>query len=296
MRRDHKEEIKNDSTRYKSAPGTWQRQILPKKARKTPAPRLSLRPDHFSTTRMVFAFHSISRNVRRCALVFIGLLVGAVLWLLWRWPVLPWIAWAQRWVQHLGPMSVIAYPLLYALCNVLLLPGSILTVGAGFFFGLGWGVAIILTGNLFGASVAFLIARTLARQWFERRMLANLRLQALDALVGEHGGRIVFLSQLHPLFPTSLLNYFYGVTRLRFWPCLGWIALGQSPGIFLYVYLGTLGQYGVRWWQNGSTLGPVSTTLWIVGWLVCLGASLALAQLSKNLLRELDQRAATLPT
>jgi uncharacterized membrane protein YdjX (TVP38/TMEM64 family) len=57
---------------------------------------------------------------------------------------------------------------------------------------------------------------------------------------------LILLSQLHPLFPTSLMNYLYGLARIRLRTCLLWIAVGQAPGLFLYAYLGGLGQLGLR--------------------------------------------------
>ena len=58
--------------------------------------------------------------------------------------------------------------------------------------------------------------------------------------------KIIFLSQLHPLFPTSLLNYLYGLTRIRFGVYMLWTTIGRAPGLFLYTYLGTLGQLGLN--------------------------------------------------
>ena len=233
---------------------------------------------------------------RALALQWTGcVLVGCLLiWVANRFPLLTWIANAQRWVQDLGPASVVAYPLLYASCNVLLLPAGVLTVGAGFFFGLWWGLIISLLGNVFGAAISFLIARTVARRWIERKLHSSSRWRAMDEVVGERGGQIVFLSQLHPLFPTSLLNYFYGITRLPFWSCLGWIALGQIPGLFLYVYLGTFGQYGIRLLENRSHFTFGSSSLWVGGLVISLGITIALARLSMSLLKDIDERASLL--
>ncbi len=233
---------------------------------------------------------------RALSLQYGGLALAACVlaWMAWKFPILTWIQNAQRWVQSLGPTSVVAYPLLYALCNVLLLPAGVLVVGAGFFFGFWPGFFIVLLGNILGASIAFAISRTVARKWVERKMLVNVRWRAMDEVIGEKGGRIVFLSQLHPLFPTSLLNYFYGITRLPFWSCLGWVALGQIPGIFFYVYLGTIGQYGVQILQEKSRFQFGESGLWIAGLLAALGITITLARLSMNLLKEIDERALAL--
>ncbi|PYK11826.1 MAG: hypothetical protein DME65_06035 [Verrucomicrobia bacterium] len=75
--------------------------------------------------------------------------------------------------------------------------------------------------------------------------------------------KIILLSQLHPLFPTSLLNYFYGITRIPFGSYMLWASIGRAPGLFLYVYVGTLGQFAVRI-MRGKTY-PRMIEYWIWG-------------------------------
>jgi uncharacterized membrane protein YdjX (TVP38/TMEM64 family) len=74
--------------------------------------------------------------------------------------------------------------------------------------------------------------------------------------------KIILLSQLHPLFPTSLLNYFYGVTRIPFASYMFWASIGRAPGLFLYVYLGTLGQFAVRIMRGKSYPRVIEYWIW----------------------------------
>lgn len=179
------------------------------------------------------------------AIVAVLILFGALV--LWHFfPVAEALGLVQQRVMRWGLWSAIWYPLLYACCNVLLLPGGILSIGGGFFFGLWWGFLIILLGNLMGAAISLLIGRTVGRRWLERRVRRSKRLGALQPAVEREGWKLILLSQLHPLFPTSLMNYMYGLTHIRVPTCLLWIAIGQAPGLFLYAYLGTLGQLGLR--------------------------------------------------
>src|SRR5450432_658651 len=95
-------------------------------------------------------------RVRRAVVIQIGglALVGALFLVGSRFfPIADWIALVQQKVMNLGVWSAIWYPLLYACCNVLLLPGGLLSVGGGFFFGLWWGFFIILVGNVSGAEI-----------------------------------------------------------------------------------------------------------------------------------------------
>src|SRR2546430_11927888 len=161
-------------------------------------------------------------------------------------PVADFVVGLQQQVLGLGAWSAICYPLLFAACNVLLLPGGILCIGAGFFFGLWWGFFIVLLGNSIAAAVSFALSRWLGSRWRHRRGSTNVTFQVLEKAVERDAWKIIFLSQLHPLFPTSLLNYFYGLTRIRFGVYMFWTNVGRIPGLFLYTYLGTLGQLGLN--------------------------------------------------
>src|SRR5438270_14031767 len=124
-----------------------------------------------------------------------------------KFPVADLLATIQQHVMRWGAWSAICYPLLYACCNVLLLPGGVLSVGAGFFFGLWWGFLIALLGNVAGAAISFFISRWLGRNWLKRKLFRNRTLVALEPAIQNEGWKIILLRQLHRLFPTSLLYY-----------------------------------------------------------------------------------------
>jgi uncharacterized membrane protein YdjX (TVP38/TMEM64 family) len=152
--------------------------------------------------------------------------------------------------------------LLFAACNILLLPGGILAVGGGFFFGLWWGFLIVLVGNLVATAVSFALSRWIARRWFQQKLSRNQTLRALGPAVERESWKIILLSQLHPLFPTSLLNYFYGITRIPFGSYMLWASVGRAPGLFLYVYAGTLGQFAVRIMRGKSYPRMIEYWIW----------------------------------
>jgi uncharacterized membrane protein YdjX (TVP38/TMEM64 family) len=198
-------------------------------------------------------------------------------------PILDFIVTLQRRVVGLGAWSAICYPLLFAGCNVLLLPGGILCVGSGFFFGLWWGFLVVVLGNSIGAAISFAISRWLGGRWLQRQPSATPLLSVLKRAVEHDAWKIIFLTQLHPLFPTSLLNYLYGLTPIRFGPYMFWTTVGRVPGLLLYTYLGTLGQFGlnlalgkthprvVEYWTWGGAF-VISAVLFIVLTRVALNA------------------------
>lgn len=177
-------------------------------------------------------------------------------------PVMDAVETVQRRVIGLGAWAAVCYPLLFAACNILLLPGGILAVGAGFFFGLWWGFLIVFVGNLIATGVSFTLSRSIARRWLREKLSANPTLRALGPVVERESWKIILLSQLHPLFPTSLLNYFYGLTRIRFGTYMLWASIGRIPGLFLYAYVGTLGQLAVRIMQHQNYPRVIEYWIW----------------------------------
>ncbi|HEX5421199.1 MAG TPA: TVP38/TMEM64 family protein, partial [Gammaproteobacteria bacterium] len=119
---------------------------------------------------------------------------------------------------------------------------SLLTLSAGFVFGLPVGIALVSAGSTAGAACAFLLARFFARDWIAARTSHLPRFKALDSAVRHEGFVIVFLARLSPLFPFNLLNYGLGLTAVRFRDFLLATWLGILPSIVVSVYVGSLAQ------------------------------------------------------
>ena len=214
---------------------------------------------------------------------------GAIFFLSRIFPVVDTLAEVQQHVMRWGAWSAIWYPLLYAGCNVLLLPGGVLSVGAGFFFGLWWGFFIALVGNVSGAAISFFLGRKIGREWFKRRLLRNETLGALEPAIEQEGWKIILLSQLHPLFPTSLLNYLYGLTKIRFRTCMLWVAIGQAPGLFLYSYLGTLGQLGLNLARGKTHPRAIEYWVWLGGFASATIIMIILGRMALRLLKQAQE-------
>lgn len=233
-------------------------------------------------------------HVRRALFVQVAglVIVGIALFVASRFfPLTDLLADVQEHVMHWGAWSAICYPLLYACCNVLLLPGGFLSLGGGFFFGLWWGFLITLVGNVGGAAISFYISRWIGRRWLHRRLMRNPTLEALEPAVEREGWKIILLSQLHPLFPTSLLNYLYGLTTIRFRTCMLWVAIGQAPGLFLYAYLGTLGQLGLNLVRGRSHPRVIEYFVWGGGLLTSVLVLMVLGRIALRLLQEAEDAA-----
>ncbi|HKB99322.1 MAG TPA: TVP38/TMEM64 family protein [Terriglobales bacterium] len=174
------------------------------------------------------------------AIVILALLIAAR-----ALPVTDWLTRFNYWVAHLGVWGVLLFILVYILATVLFFPASILTIGAGFIFGVLLGTVIVSIAATVGAALAFLIARYLARDQIEHRVAHNPRFKRIDRAIGERGAKLVFLLRLSPLIPFNLSNYFYGLTSVKFWSYVLASWIGMLPGTLLYVYLGAAGKAGL---------------------------------------------------
>src|SRR5437867_8129333 len=151
---------------------------------------------------------------------------------------------ALDWIGKLGPWGPVIFSGIYVVATVFFIPGSVLTLGAGAVFGVVLGSVCVSISATLGATAAFLAGRYLARDAIARKVERNERFAAIDRAVADEGWKIVFLTRLSPLFPFTLLNYAFGLTRVRLshYVLASWI--GMMPGTVMYVYLGSLVNIG----------------------------------------------------
>jgi uncharacterized membrane protein YdjX (TVP38/TMEM64 family) len=144
------------------------------------------------------------------------------------------------WVRGAGVPGMVVFAVVYVVATVLFLPGAILTLGAGFAYGVLVGTPIVWVAANVGALLAFLLGRTVARDWIAARVGRSPRFAAIDRAVAEEGFRIVLLTRLSPIFPFNVLNYAFGLTRVGLRDYVLGSLLGMLPGTVMYVYLGSL--------------------------------------------------------
>lgn len=146
------------------------------------------------------------------------------------------------WVSGLGLLGAVTLGAVYVIAVVFFFPASILTLGAGFAFGVLWGTVTVSLASITGATLAFILGRTLLRDTIEKKVQDNPKFHAVDEAVKDNGFKIVALTRLSPAFPFTLLNYMYGLTnvKLKDYFFASWI--GMLPGTIMYVYLGSAAQ------------------------------------------------------
>lgn len=187
---------------------------------------------------------------------------------------------ATDWIDSLGWLGPFAFVAIYALCTVLFLPRSILTVAAGLLFGLGWGCLWVVVSANLGANLAFLAGRHFAGGLVRRWTGDEGRLAALDRAVGRDGWKIVALTRLSPVFPFALLNYAFGLTQVRWRQFALGSFLGMLPGTVLLVTLGTLADLAAE--AGDEKPGPLTSYLLGGALLVAIAATLVVTRFARR--------------
>jgi len=162
-----------------------------------------------------------------------------------RWVLSGLVAFLE-WVQNNVVAGVFGFMALYFLATIFFVPGSILTLGAGFVFSaalnsLGWGVLLgtgaVWVGASLGAIVSFLLGRYLFRSWVGVLTEKYTIFKALDNALMDKGLRIMVLLRLSPIVPFNVLNYMAGVTGVQLWH-YAVACVAMLPGTIFYVFLG----------------------------------------------------------
>jgi pyruvate/2-oxoglutarate dehydrogenase complex dihydrolipoamide dehydrogenase (E3) component/uncharacterized membrane protein YdjX (TVP38/TMEM64 family) len=138
-----------------------------------------------------------------------------------------------------NPLQVAAiYFLVYVAVTGLSLPGAaVMTLAGGAIFGLLWGTVIVSFASTLGATLAFLAARTLLRDWVQERF--GDKLKAINEGFARDGAFYLFALRLVPAIPFVAINLVMGLTPMRTGTYLWVSQLGMLAGTIAYVYAGT---------------------------------------------------------
>lgn len=239
---------------------------------------------------------SLNKNFKPKKMPVIGIVI-------WGGVILPVIIFALKclhypdlfprvieWIGNLGILGPIFFIIVYILATLLFLPGLLLTLGAGFLFGVVWGSVYVCLGSNLGAMAAFLVGRYFARNWVEKQIFNNDKFKAIDGAVAAEGWKFVGLCRLSPLFPFNLLNYAFGVTKVSlsdyFWASL----VGMLPATVMYVYLGSLVK---DFTLIGLQKQPTTTIEWIlrfVGFFATVGVTIYGTVIAKRSLSAIEKK------
>jgi len=167
------------------------------------------------------------------------------------------------------------YFCIYVVVTGLSVPGAaVMTLAGGALFGFWYALLLVSFGSSVGATLAFLVSRTLLRDWVQERF--GRQLAAINQGFAKDGAFYLFTLRLVPLFPFFLINLLMGLLPIATWRYYWVSQLGMLPATAVYVNAGT--QLG----QLDSLAGIISPELlgsfvllgvfplvakWLVSWL-----------------------------
>ncbi|MFM5859273.1 FAD-dependent oxidoreductase [Aeromonas veronii] len=143
-----------------------------------------------------------------------------------------------QWVDSHFVSASLLFVLIYVLSTALSLPGaSLLTLGGSAVFGVAWGLLLVSFASTLGATLAFLSARFLLRDWVTARF--GDKLATFQSGMAKEGAFYLLSLRLIPIFPFFLVNLLMGLTPIRV-STYYWVSqLGMLPGTFVYVLAGS---------------------------------------------------------
>lgn len=149
-------------------------------------------------------------------------------------------------LQTAGAWAPIVFIVIYAVGVCLFVPGTLLTGLGAAIFGPYWGFVYVWFGAMAGSSAAFVIGRTLGRE-FASGLIGD-KLKKYDDAIERNGFATVLYLRL-VYFPFTPMNFGMGLTKVRFWDYFMGTALGIIVGTFIFTFfIGTLKEV----WTSGD--------------------------------------------
>ncbi|PID42892.1 MAG: pyridine nucleotide-disulfide oxidoreductase [Proteobacteria bacterium] len=140
--------------------------------------------------------------------------------------------------EHNPGRSAFFYMLIYIAVTALSLPGAtVMTLAGGAIFGLGQGLLLVSFASTIGATLAFLISRTLLKESVQNRFGDSL--ESINKGMAKEGAFYLFGLRLVPLFPFFVINLVMGLTSIRAGTFFLVSQAGMLPGTLVYVNAGT---------------------------------------------------------
>ena len=136
-------------------------------------------------------------------------------------------------------LGIFFYVVIYIFIVLLILPASWLSIAAGYLYGTYLGSLIVFIAAFVGASISFFISK----RFLSKKVLDMInkypKLSLLETIIQKGGLKLIVLTRLSPLFPFSILNYFYGLNNITYKDfSISLICI--IPGTFLYCSVGSL--------------------------------------------------------
>jgi len=179
--------------------------------------------------------------------IFIAFIIGAIILVRFT-PVKDYLTAEAlgNFLDTAGFWAPVVFIVIYAVGVCFFVPGTLLTGLGAAIFGPYWGFVYVWFGAMAGSSAAFVIGRTLGRE-FASGLIGN-KLKKYDDAIERNGFATVLYLRL-VYFPFTPMNFGMGLTKVRFWDYFMGTGLGIIVGTFIFTFfIGTLKDV----WSSGD--------------------------------------------
>ena len=190
-----------------------------------------------------------------------------------------------EWIQSQGAWGLVLLVALDAIICLLFLPGSALTLAAGFLFGVLWGTVRPRSAPRWGRRPR----SSLPAQRCESRSTTVWRpipsFGAVDRAIGDQGFKVVLLTRLCSLFPYDLMSYLFGLTNVSLGRYVLATWLGRLPETLVWAYAGSLAKSLADLAAGNMKVGMLEQILLGVGLAAMVAATVVIAHVARQALR-----------
>ncbi|MEL7023414.1 MAG: TVP38/TMEM64 family protein [Pseudomonadota bacterium] len=204
----------------------------------------------------------------------------------WQFPIAEWLTDLVKWIEANRQTAWLVFIAVYVLATVLMLPGLILTLAAGYVFGVLYGTVLVSVSSVLGATAAFLVGRSLGRGWVREKVGADARLAAIDKATEKRGFLVMLLLRLSPIFPFNVMNYLMSLTGMSLKNYVAGSWLGMLPGTLLYVFIGSAASDLTALIAGEYDAGPYGQFFFIGGLIATLVVTVLIARFAAKTLNE----------
>ena len=133
-----------------------------------------------------------------------------------------------------GVLGPVVFTGMFALRPFIFFPSTLLFLAGGLAFGVVWGTLYAAVGATIGGVIGFSIARTLGHD-FVRAQLGD---HVAEMQASRWGAGLVFVLNLIPVVPITMINYGAGLSGMRLLPFTLAGVAGITPRAFAYSFFG----------------------------------------------------------
>jgi uncharacterized membrane protein YdjX (TVP38/TMEM64 family) len=167
-------------------------------------------------------------------IIFLVILIVSV-WTVNHFHLMHRVMLLRGWIQASGVPGALLFIAAFAVAFSFGVPAIALTVFAGTLFGTFTGLAAASAGATLGIIITFYLSRFLARDMIQDALGKNPTFVKIDALTEKYGWYMVAIIRFIPFIPAELVNYCFGLTKIKSLPYIFWSWLCMLPWLFIYI-------------------------------------------------------------